>query len=176
MTNAALKEPTRREENFIQVYDETGNASEAYREAYSTDNMKPNTVRRAAHKVLHRNHVQATLAAKKAEREQDQKELTEKAKEHADRALQIAVDLMEDTKEAGSTRLGALREVLDRGHGRSISKTELEANLNMKDPKRPVDEWTDDELEAALIKERPGEFMEFLKGKVASVEEDDQLH
>lgn len=148
MTTAALKRPTRREENFIQVYDETGNASEAYREAYSTDNMKSDTIKSAAYKVLHRPRVQVTLAAKKEGREQDQKELTDKAKEHADRALQIAVDLMEDTKEAGSTRLGALREVLDRGHGRSISKTELEANFSHRT--RTVEEFSDDELIAML--------------------------
>lgn len=145
---AALKNPTRREENFIKVYDETGNASEAYRQAYSSDNMKPDTIKSAAYRVLHRPHVQTTLAARKAERERGQKELTEKAKEYADRALLIAVHIMEDTEEPGSTRLGALREVLDRGHGRSISKTELEANISHRT--RAVDEMSDDELIAML--------------------------
>lgn len=144
MTTAALKEPTRREAHFIRVYDETGNASEAYRQAYSSGNMKPDTIKSAAYRVLHRPHVQTTLQAKKAEREQGQKELTERAKEYADRALQIAVDLMEDTKEPGSTRLAALREILDRGHGRSISKTELEANISHRT--KTVDEMSDDEL------------------------------
>ncbi|CAI1183425.1 terminase small subunit [Serratia proteamaculans] len=43
MTNLTMKQ-----EKFCQAYVETGDASEAYRKAYVTDNMKPESIHRKA--------------------------------------------------------------------------------------------------------------------------------
>ena len=47
-----MKPLTQRQEKFCLKYIECGNASEAYRTAYSTERMKPETVQRAAHRVM----------------------------------------------------------------------------------------------------------------------------
>lgn len=148
MTTAELKDPTRREETFIRVYDDTGNASEAYRQGYSVKNMNPNTVRRAAHKVLHRDHVQATLQAKKAEREQDQRELQELAREHTEAALGVLVSVMNDDQAPASARVQASTSLIDRGWGKPVSKTEVDANINHG--RRTVEEMSDEQLFAVI--------------------------
>ena len=43
---------TPKQEQFARLYVETGNASEAYRQAYNADNMKPETVTNEAYKLL----------------------------------------------------------------------------------------------------------------------------
>lgn len=43
---------TVKQENFCLAYLETGNASEAYRRAYAAENMKPETVNRAAKEMI----------------------------------------------------------------------------------------------------------------------------
>ena len=48
ITPMASTSLTIKQENFCQVYVETGNASEAYRRAYDAKNMKSETVRRTA--------------------------------------------------------------------------------------------------------------------------------
>jgi len=50
---------TPKQERFCIEYIETGNASEAYRRAYDTDNMKVETVWREAHELL-KNHKVST--------------------------------------------------------------------------------------------------------------------
>ena len=52
---------TPRQEKFCQVYMETGDASEAYRQSYSTENMKPQTVNRNAHAQLSNNKISARV-------------------------------------------------------------------------------------------------------------------
>ena len=43
---------TPKQENFARLYVETGNASEAYRRAYDTGRMKPETINNNAHMAL----------------------------------------------------------------------------------------------------------------------------
>ena len=43
---------TPKQEHFARLYVETGNASEAYRQAYNAENMKPETVTNEAYKLL----------------------------------------------------------------------------------------------------------------------------
>lgn len=48
---------------FCQVYIETGNASEAYRKAYSADRMKPESVNRKAKEFLDNGKITARIAS-----------------------------------------------------------------------------------------------------------------
>ena len=61
---------TPKQEQFARLYVETGNASEAYRQAYSTDNMKPETVTNEAYKLLQAPDISAMVDDLKAEARQ----------------------------------------------------------------------------------------------------------
>ncbi len=52
---------TPKQEKFCQVYIETGNASEAYRQSYNTAKMKPETVNRTAKQLLDNSKIAARL-------------------------------------------------------------------------------------------------------------------
>lgn len=52
---------TPKQEKFCQVFIETGNASEAYRQAYNAENMKDSTIWRNAHSLLENNKVTTRL-------------------------------------------------------------------------------------------------------------------
>ena len=52
---------TPKQERFCLKYAETGNASEAYRCAYNTDNMKPETINRTAFAMLENHKITARL-------------------------------------------------------------------------------------------------------------------
>jgi len=58
---------TPKQEKFCQVYIETGNASEAYRQAYNTENMKPETINVAASQLLDNYKVSTRIAGLQAE-------------------------------------------------------------------------------------------------------------
>lgn len=61
---------TPKQEQFARLYVETGNASEAYRQAYNTDNMKPETVTNEAYKLLQAPDISAMVDGLKAEARQ----------------------------------------------------------------------------------------------------------
>lgn len=52
---------TIKQEAFCQAYIETGNANEAYRRAYSTARMKPETVNKRAHELLRKGAITGRL-------------------------------------------------------------------------------------------------------------------
>ena len=58
---------TTKQEGFCQSYLETGNASEAYRLNYSTENMKTETIHREAHSVLENPKVSARVKELRSE-------------------------------------------------------------------------------------------------------------
>ncbi len=58
---------TPKQENFCRAYVETGNASEAYRRAYSAERMKPATVSRNAKRELDKNKIRARITELQAE-------------------------------------------------------------------------------------------------------------
>ena len=57
---------TPKQESFCLAYMETGNASEAYRRAYSAENMKPETVNKRASELLDNGEVAGRLAELRA--------------------------------------------------------------------------------------------------------------
>lgn len=61
---------TPKQEQFARLYVETGNASKAYRQAYNTDNMKPETVTNEAYKLLQDPDISAMVDDLKAEARQ----------------------------------------------------------------------------------------------------------
>lgn len=121
---------TPKQEGFVEDYLSTGVAAEAYRKHYSTENQKPATIHRNAHHVLNNTKVQARLKQLKADKDQKREEIEEIARKHASQALQTLVSISTDPKAPTSSRVAASCAVLDRAHGKPISKTELDATLN----------------------------------------------
>ena len=62
MEDCKNKPLTPRQEAFCNKYLETGNASEAYRYAYTTDKMKPETINNSGYKLLQKGEIKARLA------------------------------------------------------------------------------------------------------------------
>ena len=52
---------TIKQENFCLAYFKTGNASEAYREAYDVSKMKPETINRRAHDLVYNGKIKARI-------------------------------------------------------------------------------------------------------------------
>ncbi|WP_455518433.1 terminase small subunit [Neisseria cinerea] len=61
---------TPKQEHFTRLYVETGNASEAYHQAYNAENMKPETVTNEAYKLLQSPDISAMVDDLKAEAQQ----------------------------------------------------------------------------------------------------------
>lgn len=63
-----MKHLTQKQENFVRVYLETGNASRAYRESYKADKMSENAIRVEASRMLDNPNISLTveMANKKA--------------------------------------------------------------------------------------------------------------
>lgn len=77
---------TLKQENFCLAYMETGNASEAYRRAFNTSRMKPETISRKAKEVLDNGKITARLAELR-------KPVIEKAQLTLDRVLQECMNI-----------------------------------------------------------------------------------
>lgn len=58
---------TVKQEKFCQAYVETGDASEAYRSAYSADKMKPETVHNKAYQLRNQGEIRARIEALRSE-------------------------------------------------------------------------------------------------------------
>lgn len=140
---------TPKQEGFVEDYLSTGIAAEAYRQHYSTSNMLDSTVHRRAHDVLTNGKVQARLRHERDQKQAITEELTQKALRHADKALKVITDILGNEKANDAVRLSAAREMLDRGHGKPVSKTELDATVNSKTG--DVEDMSDEAL-MALVK------------------------
>ncbi|HHW7568801.1 TPA: terminase small subunit [Mannheimia haemolytica] len=79
-------ELTPKQEAFCLAYIETGNASEAYRQAYETEDMKPETVHRKAKELMDNGKITARIEELKAE--------------HAERHKLTVDDLLAELEEA----------------------------------------------------------------------------
>ncbi|MFA9500874.1 terminase small subunit [Mannheimia sp. E30BD] len=79
-------ELTPKQEAFCLAYIETGNASEAYRQAYETEDMKSETVHRKAKELMDNGKITARIEELKAE--------------HAERHKLTVDDLLKELEEA----------------------------------------------------------------------------
>lgn len=74
--------------------------------------------------------------------------LKELARQHTSEALQTLVDMMQDTGTPPAARVAAVKEILDRGHGKA---TQVIAG----DPENPIETVTKIELVAPAERNRP---------------------
>ena len=89
---------TPKQEKFCQVYVETGNASEAYRQSYNAENMQPLTIRKRASELLGNGDITGTIEG-----------LMSVARERHDITIdRITQMLIEDRRQAKeNTQMGA---------------------------------------------------------------------
>ena len=84
---------TPKQEKFCQLYIELGNASEAYRQAYSCDKMKPETIKVKASQMLDKDNIRITISELQAE--------------HRERHNLTVDDLIDELEESRQTALTA---------------------------------------------------------------------
>lgn len=128
---------TQRQETFCLAYIETGNASEAYRRAYNTENMKSETVHRNAKALMDNNKIATRI-------EEIRAPVIQKARYELEDAM----------REAEQARKLALAD--PKGAGAAVSATALKAKLNgllvedRQNKRRPLEDMDDAELDALI--------------------------
>ena len=90
---------TPKQEAFCLAYIETGNASEAYRQAYDAENMKPATVNRNAKALLDNSKISTRVEALQAEHQERHNITVDGLTEELEQARILA---MADPKGAGA--------------------------------------------------------------------------
>ncbi len=100
---------TPKQESFCMAYLETGNASEAYRQAYSAEKMTPKTVNETASKLLASPKVSARVEELKAM-------IVEKFVWSRQDSLQVLSDIARTATEPATSRITAVKE-LNAMHG-----------------------------------------------------------
>ena len=84
---------TAKQEAFCLAYLETGNASEAYRQVYKSDRMKPATIARKAHDLMENGKIAARLT-----------ELRAPVRERAQLTLESHLQRLKDLSEAAECK------------------------------------------------------------------------
>lgn len=131
-----MAELTIKQENFCKVYVEIGNASEAYRQAYTADKMKPETINRAA-KELTDNPKIATRVKELQQELQDRHNFT------VDGLSKMYVETYELAR--GSKQTSSMN-----GAVAGIAKLHGLATEDRKNDLNPIGEMADDEIERRI--------------------------
>ena len=113
------KKLTPKQESFCLAYIETGNASEAYRQAYNAKNMKPETINRKAKVELDKGKIRARLEALQAEHRERHDVTVDGLSEN----LEIAMNLAFQNKQAAAM----VSAIMGRAklHGLLVDRAEL---------------------------------------------------
>ena len=113
------KKLTPKQESFCLAYIETGNASEAYRQAYDAENMKPETINRKAKVELDKGKIRARLEALQAEHRKRRDVTVAGLSEN----LEIAMNLAFQNKQAAAM----VSAIMGRAklHGLLVDRAEL---------------------------------------------------
>lgn len=121
---------TIKQENFCLAYVETGNASEAYRRAYDTEDMLPTTVNRHAHGMLENDKVAARISELRSSVMQRHKITVDDLLRELDEAREMgretgkAAPMVAATM--GKAKLLGLDKVLEEADTRPVGKIEIE--------------------------------------------------
>lgn len=87
-----MKNLTPKQEHFTLAYVETGNASEAYRQAYNAEEMKPETVHRKASELLADGKITARIAELQADHQARHNITVDDLLDELEEARQMAKD------------------------------------------------------------------------------------
>lgn len=137
-------ELTIKQESFCQKFIETGNASEAYRQAYDSSNMKAETVNREAFALLENHKIATRVESLKLEHRARHNVSVDSLTTELDEARDLAIDCKNPSAAVSATTAKA------KLHGLLIEKTQLETLNKNVDNSR----LSDAEIEAIIIAER----------------------
>jgi phage terminase small subunit len=110
---------TVKQENFCMKYIETGNASEAYRKAYDTKNMKPETIHKRASELLGNGEVTGRIEGLKKEHRNRHDVTIDSITLELEEARQLAIST-EHASAAVSATMGKAKI-----HGLLVDKNEI---------------------------------------------------
>ena len=116
---ARKKALTPKESTFARLYVETGNATEAYRQAYD-HNGNDATACRGAHDVLHRPAVEAYVGDLQAEHRERHKVTVDQLTDQLEKARQVAMD--------NRNAAAAVQAIMGKAklHGLLVDRTQIE--------------------------------------------------
>ncbi len=116
---ARKKALTPKENTFARLYVETGNATEAYRQAYD-HNGNDATACRGAHDVLHRQTVAAYVGDLQAEHRERHKVTVDQLTDQLEKARQVAMD--------NRNAAAAVQAIMGKAklHGLLVDRTQIE--------------------------------------------------
>ena len=121
------KKLTPKQQGFCYSYIETGNASEAYRLNYNAQNMKPDTIRIEACKLLENPNITLTLEELRLEHKErhliDVDNLTDRLTKAEELGLEI---------KNPAAAVAAIK-VIAQMHGLITNKQEVDLNVSMSD-------------------------------------------
>lgn len=142
---------TPKQEHFARLYVETGNASEAYRQAYNAENMKPETVTNEAYKLLQSPDISAMVDDLKAEARQRHRVTVDDLLHELEQARAAALAAPTPQSSAAVSATMGKAKML----GLLVDKAEIkaEAEIQEKPPSRIeaiVDSLTEEEKKAIL--------------------------
>ncbi len=119
---------TPKQENFCQAYIETGNASEAYRQSYDAERMKPETVNRTAKALFDNPKITARITELQADHRERHNITVDSLTVELEEARQLA---MQDGKGASA----AVSAVMGKAklHGLLIDKSQNQNTIRSDD-------------------------------------------
>ena len=117
---------TIKQEKFCTVYIETGNASEAYRQAYNCEKMKPETINNKAYELLKNGVITARLEELRAK--------------HAERHNLTIDDLIKELEETKKVALSAMIPQCSAAISATMGKAKLLGFLDKKDEGKDKDD------------------------------------
>lgn len=115
-----MEDLTGKQEAFCLAYIETGNASEAYRRAYSAESMKPATVNRKAKMLMDMGKIRARLT-------ELQSEAAEKSKLTLESHLEKLRELRDAAADFGQFS-AAIRAEIARGKAAGLYREQIDLN------------------------------------------------
>ena len=131
---------TLKQEDFCLAYVETGNATAAYRRAYSTANCKPATVNRLAFSTLNKPNIEARIKELRAAHAERNAVTIESLCAELTQAMQIAIETRQAAAciQATMAKAKLLGMVIDR------SKMEVEKFVvHAPEVEETTDDWLD---------------------------------
>ena len=138
---------TPKQEHFARLYVETGNASEAYRQAYNAENMKPETVTNEAYKLLQSPDISAMVDDLKAETRQRHRVTVDDLLHELEQARAAALAAPTPQSSAAVSATMGKAKML----GLLVDKAEIKAEAEIQEkPQSPISSLPEEEKQAIL--------------------------
>jgi len=134
---------TIKQQNFCMAYIETGNASEAYRQAYDAERMKPDNVRKRAFELLQHSDITGTIETLQAEQTAKHEVTVDTLQAELEEARQGAIESGQNSAAVAATTA----KMKLYGFGVEKKETTISTDMSIEQANRILKEaglWTED--------------------------------